>query len=134
MNYSEVKVLIDAGFTAQEIREMFTDNTQFSQVYPQFDNTNDNETHDENSSENPANHQTDRPVSDLAEAETFTENPNNEHIDRLNENITRLIKTIQSSNRLNTSFNNETDIDTQVDTIMAGLIRPEHNAKGDINT
>ena len=51
---------------------------------------------------------------------------------QLNSTMEKLIKTIQSSNLNNSSFDKmkETDINTEVDKIMAGLIRPERETKG----
>ena len=45
----------------------------------------------------------------------------------------KLIKTIQTSNLRNNSYDKPeaVDIDKQVDSIMASLIRPEHDKKGE---
>jgi hypothetical protein len=50
---------------------------------------------------------------------------------QLNATMEKLIKTIQSSNLNNNSFDHlkETDINAEVDKIMAGIIRPEREQK-----
>ena len=50
---------------------------------------------------------------------------------QLNDTMEKLIRTIQHSNLNNNSFDHmkETDINTEVDKIMAGIIRPEREQK-----
>lgn len=126
MESLEVLKLVDAGFTADEIRQMMN---------PQQNNP-------QNSQENPQ-----EPVVELVydesiaeeykkEQEEKKENPvpqEDPRFDQLNETMQKLIKTIQTSNLRNNSIQSmtETDINTQVDKIMAGIIRPEHEKKGD---
>jgi len=115
MNYSEVKELLQAGFTADEIRSMLTtpeDNPQNSQDNPQQEQTQPEQTQPEQTQ--PEQTQDDT------------------KFNQLNATMEKLIKTIQSSNLNNNSFdkNNEADIDTKVDEIMAGLIRPEREKGG----
>ena len=103
MNYSEVKELLQAGFTAEEIRGMLTtpaDNPQNPQDNPQ--------------PEQPQPEQPEQPQDDA-------------RFNQLNATMEKLIKTIQHSNLNNNSFDRmkETDINSEVDKIMAGLIRPE---------
>ena len=120
MNYSEVKELLQAGFTAEEIRGMLTtpsDNPQNPQENPQPE-------------EHPAQPQPDQ------QEQPQPVQPEQTHDDtkfnQLNATMEKLIKTIQSSNLNNSSFDKmkETDINTEVDKIMAGLIRPERETKG----
>ena len=121
MNYSEVKELLQAGFTAEEIRGMLTtpeDNPQNPQENPQPDQP------EQPQPDQLAQPQPVQPEQTQAEAQ----------FNQLNATMEKLIKTIQSSNLNNSSFDKmkETDINTEVDKIMAGLIRPERETKGGI--
>lgn len=112
MNYSEVKELLQAGFTAEEIRTMLitpADNPQNPQDNPQPE-----QPQPEQSEEKPQPEQPEQTQDDA-------------RFNQLNETMQKLIKTIQSSNLNNSSFDKmkETDINTEVDKIMAGIIRPE---------
>ena len=113
MNYSEVKELLQAGFTAEEIRGMLitpTDNPQNPQDNPQ--------------PEQP------QPVQPEEQPQP-EENQDDAKFNQLNATMEKLIKTIQLSNLNNNSFDHmkETDINAEVDKIMAGLIRPEREKK-----
>jgi DNA-binding transcriptional MerR regulator len=117
MNYSEVKELLQAGFTAEEIRGMLitpTDNSQNSQDNPQ--------------EEQP------QPVQPEEQPQPVQpeENQDDAKFNQLNATMEKLIKTIQLSNLNNNSFDHmkETDINAEVDKIMAGLIRPEREKGG----
>ena len=108
MNYSEVKELLQAGFTAEEIRTMLTtpaDNPKDPQDNPQ--------------PEQPQPEQPEQPQDDA-------------RFNQLNATMEKLIKTIQHSNLNNNSFDHmkETDINSEVDKIMAGIIRPEREKGG----
>ena len=114
MNYSEVKELLRAGFTAEEIRTMLitpADNPQNPQDNPQ-------------------------PEQPQPEEQPQTEQPEHTQDDarfnQLNATMEKLIKTIQHSNLNNNSFDRmkETDINSEVDKIMAGIIRPEREKGG----
>ena len=112
MNYSEVKELLQAGFTAEEIRGMLTtpsDNPQNPQDNPQPEQPQPEQPEEQPQPEQPEQTQDDA------------------RFNQLNANMEKLIKTIQHSNLNNNSFDkmNETDIDSKVDKIMAGIIRPE---------
>lgn len=138
MNYSEVKELLQAGFTADEIRTMMNpqaNNPQNPQDNPQPVNTNDSSGGSENGSDKTAHRDQDPAGDHQIPAAAAEENPNNPKFDQLNATMEKLIKTIQSSNLNNSSFDKmkETDINTEVDKIMAGLIRPERETKGGIN-
>ena len=115
MNYSEVKELLQVGFTAEEIRGMLitpADNPQNPQDNPQPEQP-------EQPEEQPQPAQPEQPQED-------------DKFNQLNATMEKLIKTIQHSNLNNNSFDQmkETDINTEVDKIMAGLIRPEREKGG----
>ena len=123
MNYSEVKELLQAGFTAEEIRGMLTtpaDNPQNPQNNPQSE-----QPQPEEAQENEVLNLD--PVQDPAEKAQ----ENDAKFNQLNATMEKLIKTIQHSNLNNNSFDHmkETDINTEVDKIMAGIIRPEREQK-----
>ena len=112
MNYSEVKELLQAGFTAEEIRGMLTtpsDNPQNPQDNPQQEQPQPEQPEEQPQPEQPEQTQDD------------------ERFNQLNATMEKLIKTIQHSNLNNNSFEKmkETDINSEVDKIMAGIIRPE---------
>lgn len=117
MKFLDVARMLKAGFTADEIRQMDKDdnpqpeNPQNSQDNPQPD-------------PEPSPEPSPVPVPALEEDHRF---------DQLNETMQKLIKTIQASNLRNDSIQSmtDTDINSQVDKIMAGIIRPEHEKKGD---
>lgn len=113
MNYSEVRSLLDAGFTVDEIRGMMGSNPQNPQVIPQPE------------PEQPEQ----QPEPDKAAQPTTQPTPEQEEkFSQLSQSIEKLIKTIQVSNLQNRSFDSPAtpDINKQVDSIMAGIIRPEH--------
>ena len=106
MNYSEVKELLAAGFTADEIRVMMN-NTQNSQNNPQPA---------PQSEPDPEPAPQPEPVQDDSRFET------------LNNTMEKLIKTIQASNLQSSRMDtpSKDDINKQVDSIMSSIIRPEH--------
>lgn len=131
MNYSEVRELLQAGFTADEIRG-FMNNPQNPQNNPQSEKTEQYVSGIEKSTEKTAESvsaQVQDPADQLAKKE---ENPNNPDFNALNETMNKLIRTIQSYNLHNNSVQTTSapDIDKQVDSIMSSIIRPEHK-KGD---
>lgn len=110
MNYLEVKELLQAGFTAEEIRGMLitpANNPQNPQDNPQ-----------------PEEQPEEQPKQPEVQPEQIQDD---DKFNQLNATMEKLIKTIQSSNLNNNSFDHmkETDIDSEVDKIMAGIIRPE---------
>lgn len=135
MNYSEVKELLSAGFTADEIRGML--NPQNPQAFPQIEKPNVSEQPTSEHSENSENFAQKDPTPSADQERAPAENPNfpknDEQITQLNNTIQKLIKTIQVSNLHNNSIptNGTADINNEVDSIMASIIRPEHNTKGD---
>lgn len=113
MNYSEVKSLLDAGFTVDEIRGMMGSNPQNPQDNPQ-----------------PEPEQPEQlPEPDTVVQPVTQPTPEQEEkFSQLSQSIEKLIKTIQVSNLQSRSFDTPAtpDINKQVDAIMAGIIRPEH--------
>ena len=104
MNYSEVRALLDAGFNADEIRQML--NPQNPQDNPQPD-------------PEPTPEPTPEPDPEPAPE------PDN-RFNQLNETMTKILRAIQGNNLQNNSIPSmDADIDTQVDKIMGSLIRPE---------
>lgn len=125
MNYAEVKELLNAGFTAEEIRGFFPQNPQ----------NNTQETKPEHSTENAVkdSEKDPAPGPDHAGAPADPENAKQENtnipeLNILNQNISKLIKTLQVSNLHNNSVQSQTepDITKQVDDIMSSIIRPTH--------
>ena len=111
MNYSEVKELLQAGFTAEEIRAMMN-NPQNPQDNPQ--------------ESQPAEPEVKPEVKPEGQPEVKPEEDNN-RFTQLNQTMEKLIKTIQSSNLQNASFDKRTepDLNSEVDKIMGSIIRPE---------
>ena len=106
MNYSEVKALLEAGFNADEIRQML--NPQNPQDNPQ-----------------PDPEPTPEPDPEPTPEPTPAPEPDN-RFNQLNETMTKILKAIQGNNLQNNSVKTiDADIDTQVDKIMGSLIRPE---------
>lgn len=121
MNYSEVKELLQAGFTAEEIRGMLItppDNPQNSQVNPQPEQP---------QPEQPEEQPQPKQPEEQPQPEQPEQTQDDAKFNQLNATMEKLIKTIQHSNLNNNSFDKitETDIDSKVDQIMAGIIRPE---------
>ena len=116
MNYSEVKELLQAGFTAEEIRGMLitsSDNPQISQDNPQ--------------PKQPEEQPEPKQPEEQPEPKQPEQTQDDAKFNQLNATMEKLIKTIQHSNLNNNSFDHmkETDINSEVDKIMAGIIRPE---------
>ena len=110
MNYSEVKELLAAGFTADEIRGMLN-NPQNSQNNPQ-----------------PAPQPDPDPQPDPEPAPQPEPVQDDSRFETLNNTMERLIKTIQASNLQSSHMDtpSKDDINKQVDSIMSSIIRPEH--------
>ena len=135
MNLSEVTKLIDAGFTAEEIRGMIN-NAQA------------------NNPQNPQNNPQPVVVDEQKQPDPVPGNPDpvpgpdhspdpvpvpGEQTDQddskftaLNDTMQQLIRTIQSANLANSSFDKPTgeDLVSKVDRIMASIIRPERKEGG----
>ena len=105
MTFSDIKMLLDAGFSKDEI--MTLDQTgEVTRIVP-----------DPVPDPAPA----EDPVSDPAPAPAAAPDPITK---QLNDNITKLIKTIQASNLSKNSMDGMPDLNKQVDTIMESIIRP----------
>ena len=133
MNYSEVKELLAAGFTADEIRGMMN-NPQNTQNNPQPAKKPETEhfpEEPEKGSENIPNQDTDHGAAAQDPAVKKEENTNDPRFEALNNTMERLIRTIQSSNLHNSTMDtpSKDDINKQVDSIMSSIIRPPHNEK-----
>lgn len=117
MKFLDVARMLKAGFTADEIRQMDKD-----------DNPQENNPQIPQDTPQPDPEPTPEPTSDPVPAQE-----QDHRFDQLNDTIQKLIKTIQASNLRNDSIQSmtDTDINSQVDKIMAGIIRPEHEKKGD---
>ena len=118
MNYSEVKELLQAGFTAEEIRGMLitpADNPQNPQDNPQPE------------PKQPEEQPQPKQPEEQPQPEQPEQTQDDARFNQLNATMEKLIKTIQHSNLNNNSFDRmkETDINSEVDKIMAGIIRPE---------
>ena len=132
MNFGEVKQLLDAGFTHDEIMSMI--NPQNPHDNPPAENTNNNPTDQENNSEQDLPHAADQETPGQDPAGVPAENTNNPidaKFDQLNEMMQKVIKTIQTSNLQNnfTEGNRSENLDKQVDDIMKSIIRPEKEEK-----
>lgn len=111
MNYSEVKSLLDAGFTADEIRTMLN-----------------NPQNPQNNSQDPEPTPEPTPATEPTPTPEPTPEPEpaDERFNQLNDTMNRILKAIQASNRNTATVNTvQPDLDTEVDKIMNGIIRPE---------
>ena len=120
MNYSEVKELLQAGFTADEIRTMLTTNPQNSQSNPQ-----------------PEQEQPEQPEQPQPEEQPQPVQPEQTQDDakfnQLNDTMSKILHAIQSANLQNNSVDsigNKTDLNSEVDKIMGSIIRPERKEGG----
>ena len=132
MTFSEVKQLLDAGFTKDEIMAFDTPAAQAQISTP----AQVQETEPVNTpAKDPAQVQETEPVNTPASAPASApaQVPETDPtISALNENISKLIRTIQSSNLRTASIDkpSEEDITSKVDKIMQGIIRPDINKGG----
>lgn len=117
MTFSEIKMLLDAGFSKDEI--MTLDQTgEVTRIVP--DPVPDPAPADDPVPE-PA--PADDPVPDPAPAPAPAAAPD-PITKQLNDNISKLIKTIQASNLINNTADKLPDLNKEVDSIMESLIRP----------
>lgn len=133
MDYEKVKELMSAGFQAQEIREMLSntadvDKPKDSAQNPQ-DNTQDKEKDEQSKQPESSKTSENTNNSDSSSSEMFGKLESK--VENLSTTMDKLLKAIQENNLNNSSFDKpgETDIDKQVDDIMASIIRPEHKKK-----
>ena len=126
MNYSEVKELLQAGFTAEEIRGMLISHTHADNPQNPQDNPQPESKHPEEQPQPEQKEEQPQPVQPQPE-----QNQDDAKFNQLNDTMEKLIRTIQHSNLNNNSFDHmkETDINAEVDKIMAGIIRPEREQK-----
>ena len=117
MNYSEVKELLNVGFSADEIRQMMN---------PQVINS-------QNSQDNPQEEQPQQ-VQQEEQPQPIQQEQNQDDakFNQLNETMTKILSAIQSANLQNNSFDsiNKTDLNSEVDKIMGSIIRPERKEGG----
>ena len=112
MNYSEIKELLNAGFTHDEIMSFATS-----------DKTPD-KTPEETPDKTPEETQEETP--DKTPEETPEKTPVEKQIEGLTSVVGTLLKAMQESNIINSSINTLPGSDTgAVDSIMASIIRPE---------
>ena len=115
MTFSEIKMLLDAGFNKDEI--MALDQTgEVTRIVPDPD---PNPAPADDPVPDPA--PADDPVPDPAPAPAAAPDPITK---QLNDNISKLIKTIQASNLINNTADKLPDLNKEVDSIMESLIRP----------
>ena len=135
MNLSEVTKLIDAGFTAEEIRGMMNNAPANNPPIPQ--NNPQGMGSDEQKQPIPVPGNPD-PVPDPDHPSDPVPVPGREtdqddsKFTALNDTMQQLIRTIQSANFANSSFDKPTgeDLVSKVDRIMASIIRPERKEGG----
>ena len=128
MTFSEVKQLLDAGFTKDEIMAFDTPAAPAQVSTPaQVQETEPVNTPAQVPETEPVNPPASAPASTPAQVPETDPS-----ISALNENITKLIRTIQSSNLRTASIDkpSEEDITSKVDKIMQGIIRPDINKGG----
>ena len=119
MTFSEIKMLLDAGFNKDEI--MALDQTgEVTRIVP-------DPVPDPAPAEDPLPDHVngDDPVPDPAPAPAPAPAAAPDPITKqLNDNISKLIKTIQASNLINNTADKLPDLNKEVDSIMESLIRP----------
>ena len=113
MTFSEIKELLDSGFTRDDIM------TLAGSVSP------DPVPADLGPEPEPEPAPADDPVPDPAPAPAPAQASAPDPITKqLNDNISKLIKTIQASNLINNTADKLPDLNKEVDSIMESLIRP----------
>ena len=113
MNYSEVIELLHAGFTADEIRNL---------INPQNPQNNPQETESAPATPEP------EPAAMETEPAQVANVPEDTRFNQLNETMGKILSAIQAGNLARNSvatIGSPSDINTEVDKIMSGLIRPE---------
>ena len=117
MTFSEIKMLLDAGFSKDEIMTL-NQTGEVTRIIP-------DPVPDPAPAEDPVPDPApaEDPVPDPAPAPAPAAAPDT-ITKQLNDNITKLIKTIQASNLSKNSMDGMPDLNKQVDTIMESIIRP----------
>lgn len=113
MTFSEIKELLDSGFSRDDIM------TLAGSVSPDPVPADLGPEQEPDQETDPA--PADDPVPDPAPAPAAAPDPITK---QLNDNITKLIKTIQASNLSKNTMDGMPDLNKQVDTIMESIIRP----------
>lgn len=115
MTFSDIKMLLDAGFSKDEIMTL-NQTGEVTRIIP-------DPVSDPAPAEDPVTdpEPAEDPVSDPAPAPAAAPDPITK---QLNDNITKLIKTIQASNLSKNTMDGMPDLNKQVDTIMESIIRP----------
>ena len=137
MNLSEVTKLLDAGFTAEEIRGMMNNvpanNPQNPQNNPQGMGSDEQKQSIPVPGDSDPVHGADHP-SDPVPVPGQQTDQDDSKFTALNDTMQQLIRTIQSANLANSSFDKPTgeDLVSKVDRIMASIIRPERKEGGNI--
>lgn len=124
MNYSEVKELLNAGFSADEIRQMMN---------PQVNNPQNSQNNPQPEEPGPVEAQENEAVrSELKQDPEEEAQKDDAKFNQLNETMTKILSAIQSANLQNNSFDsiNKTDLNSEVDKIMGSIIRPERKEGG----
>ena len=133
MDYEKVKELMSAGFQAQEIREMLSNTADVDKPLntPQKTQDNPQEEKKDEQSNQPESSKTSENTNNGESSSSEMFGKLESKVENLSTTMDKLLKAIQENNLNNSSFNkpNETDIDKQVDDIMASIIRPEHKKK-----
>ena len=135
MNLSEVTKLIDAGFTAEEIRGMMNsvpaNNPQNPQNNPQPVVTDEQKQPIPVPGDSDPLPGPDHP-SDSVPVPGRETDQDDSKFTALNDTMQQLIRTIQTANLANSSFDKPTgeDLVSKVDRIMASIIRPERKEGG----
>lgn len=117
MTFSDIKMLLDAGFSKDEIMTL-NQTGEVTRIIP-------DPVPDPAPAEDPVSEPApaEDPVSDPAQAPAPAAAPD-PITKQLNDNITKLIKTIQASNLSKNTMDGMPDLNKQVDTIMESIIRP----------
>ena len=132
MNFSEIKELLNAGFTHDEIMSLVTQDTTPDKT----PDTNPDKTPDKTPATNPDKTPDTNPdkTPDTNPDKTPDNNPDKTPVEKQLEGLTSvvagLMKAMQESNIINSSINTLPGSDTAaVDSIMASIIRPERKDK-----
>ena len=136
MNFSEIKELLNAGFTHDEIMSLVTQDTTPDKT----PDTNPDKTPDKTPATNPDKTPDTNPdkTPDTNPDKTPDTNPDNnpdktpveKQLEGLTSVVAGLMKAMQESNIINSSINTLPGSDTAaVDSIMASIIRPERKDK-----
>ena len=121
MKYSEVKELLNAGFTADEIRQMKPQENDPQENNPQENNQQDSQVNPQPEQSKPEEPAEADPIAELKEL-----------FQGLKESNDNLARVIQASNVQNASFgsNSVDDINKKAEDALRSLIRPDLKKEG----